>query len=72
MNFILEVLGPLTFSILSVAVFCSPLFLHMSMEAENDGNEGVETEHNAGYRYFCISIIYYSVLYCADKQDLKV
>lgn len=44
----------------------------MLVEAENDGNEGDDTERNVIYRYFCISILCYFVVYCADKQDLKV
>jgi len=38
----------------------------MLVQAESDGNEGDDTEHNVVYRYFCISIISYFVVYCAD------
>jgi hypothetical protein len=41
----------------------------MSVKVENEGNEA---DFNAVYRDFFIYIMCYSVLYCADKQDLKV
>jgi hypothetical protein len=44
----------------------------MSVEDENDGNESDEAEYNTIFRYIYISILCFSLLYYAHRQDLKV